>query len=140
MAKLAMIVAGVLSFLVAILHLAIVFAGASWYRFFGAGEEMAIMAEQGSWIPAIVTLGIALVFAIWAAYAFSAVGLLAKLPFQKIALVTIATIYTLRGLGVLVFFIRPELATSFNIWSSLVSLLIGLLYAYGTYFLEFNNS
>ena len=57
-AKLAILIAGVLSLLVAILHIAIVFAGAEWYRFFGAGEQMAKMAEQGSLIPAIVTLAI----------------------------------------------------------------------------------
>ena len=136
-AKLAILIAGVLSLLVAILHIAIVVAGAEWYRFFGAGEQMAKMAEQGSLIPAIVTLAIALVFAIWAAYAFASAGIIAKMPLQKIALIAISSIYILRGLVVVVLIFKPMLASSFNIWSSLVSLAIGLLYAYGTWFLEF---
>ena len=136
-AKLAIMIAGVLSLLVAILHIAIVVAGAEWYRFFGAGEQMAKMAEQGSPIPAIVTQAIALVFAIWAAYAFAGAGIIAKMPLQKIALIAISSIYILRGLVVVVLIFKPELASSFNIWSSLVSLAIGLLYAYGTWSLEF---
>ncbi|HHO55087.1 MAG TPA: hypothetical protein ENK21_01765 [Trueperaceae bacterium] len=136
-AKLAIIIAGVLSLLVAILHIAIVVAGAEWYRFFGAGEQMAKMAEQGSLIPAIVTLAIAIVFAVWAAYAFASAGIIANMPLQKTALIAISSIYILRGLVVVVLIFKPELASSFNIWSSLVSLAIGLLYAYGTWFLEF---
>ncbi len=132
-----MLVAGLLSLLVAILHIIIVFIGAEGYRFFGAGEQMAKLAEQGSWIPAIVTLAIAVVFAIWAAYAFASAGLVAKMPLQKIALVAISVIYIIRGLVVLALLVKPELATSFNIWSSLTSLLIGLFYAYGSYYLEF---
>ena len=137
MAKIIMIIAGLLSLLVAILHIAIVIAGAEWYRFFGAGEQMAKMAEQGSLIPAIVTLAIAIVFAVWAAYAFASAGIIANMPLQKTALIAISSIYILRGLVVVVLIFKPELASSFNIWSSLVSLAIGLLYAYGTWFLEF---
>ncbi len=136
-AKLAILIAGVLSLLVAILHIAIVIAGAEWYRFFGAGEQMAKMAEQGSLIPAIVTLAIAIVFAVWAAYAFASAGIIANMPLQKTALIAISSIYILRGLVVVVLIFKPMLASSFNIWSSLVSLAIGLLYAYGTWFLEF---
>jgi len=132
-----MLVAGLLSLLVAILHIIIVFIGAEGYRFFGAGEQMAKLAEQGSWIPAIVTLAIAVVFSIWAAYAFASAGLVAKMPLQKIALVAISVIYIIRGLVVLALLVKPELATSFNIWSSLTSLLIGFFYAYGSYYLEF---
>ncbi len=137
MAKIIMLMAGLLSLLVAILHIIIVFIGAEGYRFFGAGEQMAKMAEQGSWIPAIVTLAIAVVFAIWAAYAFASAGLVAKMPLQKTALVAISAIYIIRALAVLALVIKPELATSFNIWSSLTSLLIGLFYAFGSYYLEF---
>ena len=76
-------------------------------------------------------------FAIWAVYAFAGAGIIAKMPLQKIALIAISSIYILRGLVVVVLIFKPMLASSFNIWSSLVSLAIGLLYAYGTWSLEF---
>jgi len=37
-----LIVAAALSGLAALLHVAIVFGGGPWYRFFGAGERMAL--------------------------------------------------------------------------------------------------
>ncbi|WP_353615513.1 hypothetical protein [Colwellia sp. PAMC 21821] len=40
-----LVIAGFLSALAAAIHLGCIFFGASWYRFFGAGEHMAIMAE-----------------------------------------------------------------------------------------------
>ncbi|HEX8660509.1 MAG TPA: hypothetical protein VF686_01490, partial [Brevundimonas sp.] len=66
----ALVIGGVLSVLASLLHIACIFAGPDWYRFFGAGEEMATMAARGSIIPTLLTLGIATVLAIWAAYAF----------------------------------------------------------------------
>ena len=71
-----LISAGLLSALAAILHLGCIYFGASWYRFFGAGEQMALMAERGSMQPAIITSGIVTVLGVWALYAFSAAGIL----------------------------------------------------------------
>ncbi|MCT7653981.1 hypothetical protein MBH78_02710 [Oceanimonas sp. NS1] len=44
------------SLLAALLHLAVIAGGPDWYRFFGAGEQMAKLAEQSSWYPALLTL------------------------------------------------------------------------------------
>ena len=125
---------GVLSALVALLHIIIVIGGASWYRFFGAGEEMAKMAEAGSFIPAIVTLSISVIFFIWAIYAFSgAKAIKKKLPFTKVVLVLISAIYLLRGLAILAaIFVVPEQIDSFAIWSSIISFIFGVFYAVGT--------
>lgn len=38
---------GSLTLLAAVLHVFIIVGGADWYRFFGAGEAMAQMSEQG---------------------------------------------------------------------------------------------
>ena len=57
-----LLIGGYLAFVISLLHLLIIIGGAEWYRFFGAGEGMATQAEQGSMMPALVTLGIALVF------------------------------------------------------------------------------
>lgn len=123
---------GVMSTLAAFLHIAIILGGPDWYRLFGAGEKMAVLAEQGSWIPIICTLGIFAVLFIWGLYAFSAAGLFRKLPLLKMALVIISTIYLIRGLMLFpVWIIRPEFINNLHIWSSLVCLIIGGAYANG---------
>jgi hypothetical protein len=128
-----LIAAGVLSAIAALLHVACIFGGPDWYRFFGAGERMARAAQAGSPMPAIVTLGIATVLAIWAAYAFSGAGLVWQLPLLRTGLVTISTIYLARGLVLIpMAVVRPALVTPFWIWSSLIVLIYGLVYVVGT--------
>lgn len=129
-----LIVGGVLSAAASLLHLAVIAGGPSWYRFFGAGEGMARMAERGSLTPTLVTLGIAAVLAVWAAYAFSGAGLIARLPLMRTALVLISAVYLLRGLVVLpAFVLNPGGVMPFMIWSSLIVLVYGVCYAVGTW-------
>jgi putative oxidoreductase len=92
-----LIIAGILSMLAAILHIGVIIGGPAWYRFFGAGEGMARMAEKGMAYPAIATAVIALVLFIWAAYAFSGAGVITRLPLLKAGLVVISLIFVARG-------------------------------------------
>ena len=126
-----LIVGGWLSVAAALLHVACVFGGPEWYRFFGAGEELATMAEQGSPVPALITLGIAVVLAIWAGYAFAGAGLIRRLPLMRTALVLITGIYLLRGLMIVPLQFQPR-ATTFDHVSSLVVLVYGAVYLLGT--------
>lgn len=91
-------VAGTLSALLVLFHIVIVFVGAPGYRYFKAGEEIARLAEQGSAVPALRTLSVSVVFAIFAAYAFSGAGLIRRMPLLRLGLFVIGGIYTLRGL------------------------------------------
>lgn len=128
-----LVVAGWLSIVAALLHIACIIGGGDWYRFFGAGEEMAKAAEAGLWQPAIVTAAIALILSIWAAYGFSGAGRIGRMPLLRTALVAIAAIYLLRGLFIIPILISPQLRSPFNIWSSLIVLGYGLAYAVGTW-------
>ncbi len=129
--------AGWLSVVVAVLHVVIIFLGPPAYRYFGAGEEMARQAEEGSLAPAAMTLAVAAVFVVFALYAFAGAGLLRRRPpLLRTGLVAIATIYILRGLALL-----PEMAQYVRdsgtvmprqLAFSAVSLTIGLLYLVGT--------
>ena len=121
---------GCLSAAAAVLHLAVIVGGPDWYRFFGAGEDMAQMAERGSLVPPAVTLVIAVVLAIWAAYAFAGAGLI-RLPLMRTALAAITAIYLLRGVLIVPLLMKPH-ATSFDIWSSLIVLVYGIVHAIGT--------
>jgi ABC-type glycerol-3-phosphate transport system permease component len=120
-----------------LLHLAVIAGGPEWYRFFGAGEEMAAAAERGSAVPAVVTLGIAALLSVWAAYAFSGAGLLRRLPLMRTALVLISTVYLARGLILVpMLLLYPHsrgIIGSFEIWSSLIVLAYGIAYAVGTW-------
>ncbi|HEX8308389.1 MAG TPA: hypothetical protein VF645_08215 [Allosphingosinicella sp.] len=124
----------VLSAAAAVLHLAVIAGGPDWYRFVGAGEDMARMAERGSVWPTVITLGIAAILAIWAAYALAGAGRLRRLPLIRTALVIISAIYLLRAFALApLLLLKPDLVTAFDLWSSLIVLVYGLTYAVGTF-------
>ncbi len=128
-----LVVAGSLSGLAALAHIGVVLGGPSWYRFFGAGEGMARLAASGSWYPALITVGIALVLASWSAYALSAAGLLPSFPYLKLVLVAVTAVYLLRGVaGFALAAVAPGgNSPAFWLWSSSICLLIGLVHAIG---------
>ena len=113
-----LIAGGVVEPAASVLHLACIVGGADWYRFFGAGEAMAQAAERGEAYPALLTLAIAAVLAIWAAYAFAGAGLIRRLPLMRTALVAITAIYLLRGALLVPALTVPAMGGAFNIWSS----------------------
>jgi hypothetical protein len=128
-----LVAGGWLSVIASLLHVACIFGGPDWYRFFGAGEAMAQADARGDWMPATVTAGIALLLAIWAAYAFAGAGLIRRLPLMRTALVAISAIYLARGLFIVPVLIEPSMRSPFNIWSSLIVLAYGIAYAVGTW-------
>jgi hypothetical protein len=129
-----LIVGGWLSVAAALLHIACIFGGPDWYRFFGAGEGMARAAARGDLRPTLITLAIGAVLLIWAAYAFSGAGSLPRLPLLRTGLIVITAIYLLRGLFfVPLHFWRPQHSDSFAIWSSLIVFAYGAVYAVGTF-------
>jgi hypothetical protein len=116
----------------ALLHLACIFGGPAWYRFMGAGEGMARLAEMGSPKPALITLGIAAVLSAWAAYAFSGAGILPRLPLLRPALIAICGIYAVRAAALpLMLTHMPDRSSAFLYWSSLVVLLFALVHGIG---------
>ena len=127
-----LIIAGTLSAIVAILHLGCIYFGAPWYRFFGAGEQMAVLAERGSIQPTLITSAIVLVLSIWSLYAFSAAGVIFHLPFIRLALILITLIYLARGI-VGFFFIKSPMGRSpeFWVWSSVICLSFGIVHLIG---------
>ncbi|MDZ4113459.1 MAG: hypothetical protein U1E18_28220 [Brevundimonas sp.] len=129
-----LIAGGILSAGASLLHLGVIIGGPDWYRFFGAGEGMARMAEQGSWTPTVITLGIASVLAVWSAYAFSGAGVIPRLPLIRTALVLISGVYLLRGLVLIpALVINRGEVMPFILWSSLIVLVYGITYAVGTW-------
>ncbi len=127
-----LLIAGILTVLAALAHLGCIAFGAEWYRFFGAGEQMAQLAEGGHPYPAIVTSIISVVLIIWAIYAFSGAGLIVKLPLARFVLGAISSILLIRALGF--YFIMPAFpGNSLTFWfiSSGICFFLGLAYAIG---------
>jgi hypothetical protein len=113
-------------------HLAIIFGGASWYRFFGAGEKMALAAAAGRWQPATIAFAIAITLFIWSAFALSGAGYLPALPWRKWILVAVSAIYLLRGLAAIPWlFTARTHSTKFIVVSSVICLMIGLVHLLG---------
>ena len=80
-----------------ILHVVAIFAGADWFDFLGAPPEYGQMMRDGNYVyPVVVTLLIAGMLAVWAAYAVSA--LKKPLPYARLILGAVAAIFLLRGL------------------------------------------
>lgn len=134
MSTLALTLAGCASAAAALAHVVCVLIGAPAYRVMGAGERMARAAEAGQWQPTLLTLGIAGMLGIWALYAFSAAGMVPRLPLMRWALVLISTVYLARALAFpLMMASFPENSLRFWLVSSSICLVIGALHAWGTW-------
>jgi hypothetical protein len=124
-----------LSAVAGLLHLGIIVGGAPWYRYFGAGEDMARMAQAGSWYPALITAGIASVLFLWSAYALAGAGWpLAQGVFawQRPVLGLITAVYLLRGLAIVPWLLfKPALVSPFMLWSSVICCGFGLIHLQG---------
>ena len=131
--------AGWMSVAASLSHFLCIIGGPDWYRFMGAGEGIAKAAEAGSWTPAILTAIIATIIMGWAAYAFSAIGILPRLPLLKTGLVLISGVLLIRSCA---YFFREswraDLSHDFMAWSSAITLVMGLTFAIGL-FLSWNT-
>jgi hypothetical protein len=123
---------GILSGVAAGLHVACIFGGPSWYRFFGAGERFARAAERGSPVPPMMTLVIAAGLAIWSWYGLSGAGYGPSLPWLRTGLTAIAAVYLARAAALPVMLkTLPDRTRAFLVWSSVCVLVIGLAYGIG---------
>ena len=122
----------VMSACAALAHLGCIAFGAPWYRFFGAGEQMAQMAMRGHWYPAVMALAIASVLLVWSLYALSGAGAIRRLPFVRAVLSAMTGVYLLRGIAflpMLAYF--PGRSMAFWLWSSGICLVMGLVHLVG---------
>lgn len=89
---------GVAAAIGALVHLAIPVGGPSWYQFFGAPKQLVYLASIGDPYAVISCLVISATLIFFAAYAFSGVGLIRRLPLLRTVLVLIASLLILRGI------------------------------------------
>lgn len=121
-----------LSAAAALLHLGCIVFGAPWYRFLGAGEQMAQMDLAGHWYPTVATLVISGTLLVWSAYALSGAGLIRRLPLTRLVLVAITGVYLARGVAfapLMTYF--PGNSATFWFWSSAICLGFGVVHLIG---------
>ncbi len=129
-----LVAAGAGSLAASAAHVACIFGGADWYRFLGAGNRMASAVERGAMLPHVITAGIAGVLLVWALIAFSAAGLIVRLPLFRIALVLISAVLLLRAAGIFVPSLwLPEHTATFRAVSSAAVFALGACFAIGTF-------
>lgn len=125
----------------AAIHVAIIFGGPDWYAFFRAPPRLVEMARNGQ-VRAPLTCAVITAFlALLAAYAFSATGVVRRLPGLRLGLAAGATALILRGvLLVPLIFWHPHILVrvcdcprvdTFAITTSLLSLVMGIGFALG---------
>lgn len=115
-----------------LIHLAAIAGGPEWYLFFGAPPAIVASAREGTWLAPIATLVIALLMAGCAAYACSAIGVIARLPLLRPVLAAIGALCLVRALILIpvgVFY--PQLLTTFEIVASAVWGIAGIGFSVG---------
>jgi hypothetical protein len=128
----ALLLGAAFSAVAALAHLVCIVVGPKAYRVMGAGERMARAAQAGRLQPTLVTLAIAAVLFVWAAYALSGAGVIGHLPLTRFALVAITAAYLGRAVAFpLLKPSFPENSQTFWLVSSGICLVIGLLHLYG---------
>ena len=127
-----LIAAAAASAALVVLHFGIIVGGAPAYAWFLAPRNMVDLAKEHSLVPTLVTGGLAAVFTVFAAPALAGAGFY-RLPGDRLAVLVIGCIYTLRGAlivpeAIMVHFMnRPVRALVF----AGVSFAIGLLHLIG---------
>ena len=135
-ARTVLIGGGSISAAITVLHVVLTFKPEWWEHIAGALESpLASMAEEGSPATRVASVGLALVFGIWALYAFSGAGLVRPLPWLRAILVAIGVIYLLRGLAILpeLGMVRSEGYPAQYVVFSSISLVAGSLYLVGAW-------
>lgn len=124
------VAAAVLNFVGAFLHLICIAWGPEGYRFFGAGERMAEMAEQKHWMPPVLTLMISFVLAVWGFYCLALGELTPSLPWMAEIVWAITLVYLIRG--IYPFLMARWVAffrTPFMLTTSGICLMFGVIHA-----------
>ncbi|WMW81542.1 hypothetical protein RF679_04480 [Undibacterium cyanobacteriorum] len=118
--------------LASLLHLGCIVFGEPWYRFFGAGDKMIQLVNQGSSYPHRLTFFISVVLMVWALYGWSGAGFIRELPFRDLVLCLISGVLILRGLMAKPLSQKIS-GNSIIFWwvSSLICLMMGLSFLAG---------
>lgn len=117
----------------AVIHWIAPLLGPDWYAFLTAPHWVVESARQGTWDAPVGGTIIGGLMMLCGLYAFSATGLMRRLPLLKTALCVITAICLVRGLLLIPLLIKmPQRLTAFDITASVVWLIAGVCFLVGT--------
>ncbi len=129
-AKIILMLAGVLSFFVAVFQFYLGISPEASSYWGGPTDQPTLL---------VASLVVGLVFAVWGLYGLAGAGVIRRLPLLRLGLIVIGLIYILRGIPMITILltmagiIQDPQPIPLQAWtSSLVSLVIGLAYLVGT--------
>ena len=113
--------AGITSAIGALIHFAAIAGGTGWFIFFNAPQQVVASSRAGTWLAPLSTSIIGLLMAVCAAYAFSALGRLPRLPLPRPMLAGMAGVCLLRAAVIVPLAINhPQLRTTFELISAVI--------------------
>lgn len=127
-----LISAGIIAFASAVWHLLCIWGGPTWFEFARAPQSIIDSAAQGTLLAPIGTLIVASLMFACTAFAFSAAGLMRKAPLLKPALITIATLCTIRGLIAVPTFVSASGVDIWQIVASSIWFYVGICFIAGS--------
>lgn len=123
---------GVIASAAAIWHLLCIWGGPSWFAFARAPKQIIDSAQQGTLLAPVGTVIVAGLMFACTVFAFSAVGLIRKVPLVKPALITIALLCAVRGLIGIPTFVTAAGLDIWQIVASTVWLYVGVCFIAGS--------
>mgnify|MGYP006168510263 CR=1 FL=1 len=127
-----LISAGVIASGAAIWHLLCIWGGSSWFVFARAPKQIIDSAQHGTLLAPVGTVIIAGLMFACTIFAFSALGLIRKLPLIKPALISIALLCTVRGLIAIPTFVTAAGVDVWQIVASTVWFYVGVCFIAGS--------
>jgi hypothetical protein len=116
----------------ALIHVAAIPAGPSWYAWFGAPPAVVASARAGTWFAPAGALAIAALMATCAWYACAALDMVRRPPLLRTGLAVMAAICLLRAAALPALAVtHPELRNTFDIVAAIVWGLAGAGFALG---------
>ena len=95
----------ILNFVIGVGHLACLFCLEAVFNIYGINGMMGEIAAHGAGLPYLITVCIAIAFFIAGSYGLSVLGLVHRMPLQKIAVITMLVVFfgrTIWGITMLV--------------------------------------
>jgi hypothetical protein len=136
--KISLLIGALIALITAISHTSCIFLGPHCFAAQMAPPELVESAAAGTWLAPVSTLIISGSFLLCSFFTLSAIGIIKKLPFTYLALVSIAALCVLRGLGTIpLSFMFPEMVSKFSLIAGFIWFIAGLLYWYG--FVEYRK-
>ena len=124
-------IGGILNIIIAIAHIVGLFWAKQFFENTDAKEGMIALHQIHYTLPYTLTIIVSIVFFVFGLYGLSAAEKIRKLPFLKLGIFTIATIYIFRGIGEQTYNLIQGTTSTPETIQSIVALIIGLLFLFG---------